>query len=108
MMTASESDIPASSERELFRRAWRQGTLAFALTVLVGVGLLTLTQSALAQTTEKGHTTKDAPIKQSAPDAANCGPDWVVTSSPNHGTHDNYFNGAVAVSSDDVWAVGYY
>src|SRR5204862_321418 len=37
-----------------------------------------------------------------------CGPDWVVTNSPNVGTgFNNYLNGVGVVSANDVWAVGY-
>ncbi|HKP51659.1 MAG TPA: S-layer homology domain-containing protein [Chloroflexia bacterium] len=39
---------------------------------------------------------------------AACGLNWRPVTSPNAGTGSNYLNGVAAVSSDDVWAVGYY
>jgi hypothetical protein len=40
-----------------------------------------------------------------APD--DCGPDWTTVPSPNPGAYSNSLNGVAAVSSTDVWAVGY-
>ena len=37
-----------------------------------------------------------------------CDPDWVAVSSPNPGTGLNVLTGVAAVSTSDVWAVGYY
>lgn len=37
-----------------------------------------------------------------------CIPYWAVISSPNIGTHDNYLLDIDAISSTDVWIVGYY
>ncbi len=36
------------------------------------------------------------------------GTSWSVVPSPSPGTRYNYLNGVAAVSSNDVWAVGYY
>ncbi len=36
------------------------------------------------------------------------GTSWSVVISPNPNTHDNYLEGVTAVSSNDVWAVGFY
>jgi len=36
------------------------------------------------------------------------GSQWTIVPSPNNGVHENYLDGVVAISSDDVWAVGLY
>src|SRR5207253_6589063 len=49
-----------------------------------------------------------APYASRPSDALGCGPDWSVVPSPNVGASTNEFYGVAAVSSNDVWAVGYY
>jgi hypothetical protein len=41
-------------------------------------------------------------------DAPGCGPNWNVVSSPNVGTHGSFLHAVAALSSSDVWAVGFY
>jgi hypothetical protein len=36
------------------------------------------------------------------------GTSWEVVNSPNESTHDNFLRGVAPISSNDVWAVGYY
>jgi hypothetical protein len=52
--------------------------------------------------------TKAASSAGNAPASAQCGPNWVSTSTPNSAGASNVLNGVAAISPTDVWAVGYY
>jgi hypothetical protein len=45
--------------------------------------------------------------KQSAPNIAECAPDWAVVPVPNYSQH-NYLTSIGVVSANDIWAVGQY
>ena len=74
------------------------------------VGLAALwsasTQSVFAGS--PSHTDTDTSQNGKAPAAPNCGPNWIVVTSPNAGTNMNWLNAVDAVSANDVWAVGYH
>jgi hypothetical protein len=73
--------------------------------------LVVLAQQAAARTTSKGETGNGSPPSRSASGVASspaCGLDWTVVASPNAFTNTNYLRAVAAVSSSDVWAVGYY
>jgi hypothetical protein len=55
------------------------------------------------------HASVGAPLPKQAPIALpTCGPEWFSQTTLNSGTNDNVLAGVSALSSNDVWAAGFY
>lgn len=102
MSATSRSDISFQHKQTGVSR--KQTAFALALLLLAGTGLLI---ALLAQSWTAFASAENAP-KGQASGSPECNPDWTVSSSSNSGTSDNALYGVAAVSSSDVWAVGYY
>jgi hypothetical protein len=67
----------------------------------------TSTSQSVYTSTSTSTSTSTATAAPATPTALPCYPVWNVVASPNVGTDVNYLHAISAVSSDDVWAVGY-
>jgi len=112
MNEANERLISIRNEqgRNSHRHKHRHGVLALVLATSLGAGIITafvtLTNDATAQTTSKGQTS-GTPGAPSSPD---CGPDWIVVSSPYSGTN-SYLTAVADVTvgqSSLVVGAGYF
>ncbi len=55
------------------------------------------------------HASPGAPLPKQAPvELPTCGPLWFSQTTPNSGTDDNVLAGVSALTSNDVWAAGFY
>ena len=93
-------------------RSHKNRVMTLALLLLVGVGMPAMLVSLIQDASASASTPSLQGPKSNAPGAPSsldpdCGPDWTIVSSPSPGTHENILNGLAAISSDDVWAVGY-
>ena len=109
VITTSGNDI--NLPREETRRSQKRVTFALVLSLLLGAGilaaLLALTHVASAQPAP-GEQIQDTSSVSDASNSPDCSPTWLVVSSPNVGTGENVLYGIAAVSSNDIWVVGYY
>ncbi len=79
--------------------------IGIALTAMLGLAMCLAIMNANASTSASASAqSRQAVHAVSAPE---CGPDWTVIPSPNINSAENVLNGVAAVSSSDVWAVGY-
>jgi hypothetical protein len=112
--TTTTVDPSISTAFRTIGRASRLRTFVFvlALVVLSG-GLLGILMSILMSIWSPSLSFaqpvgRDSTGANSTAATPACGPDWQVVLSPSQGTNDSYLNSVGAVSSTDVWAVGYY
>jgi len=84
--------------------------LSLALALCGVFALLAAGGSASAHSTTQTDRQSSPVLPSSATSSTSpdCGPDWTLSPSANANNLDNNLRGVAAISSDDVWAVGYY